>query len=172
MNYTIENLSLENSEEYARVNALAWKESYKGIINEDYLNFINTEEEIQKLIGKTIEGLNDDSVRSFVLRVDDKAVGIVRVGKSRIEDYPDYGELYSIYLLDSVKKQGYGKVLFEKAKAELKDMGYTKMINGCIEGNKTNEFYQHMGGVFVYKTKLSIPNGQIVDENIYCYKKI
>ena len=48
MNYIIEKMSLNNVEDYARVNSLAWKQSYKGIVNDDFLELINTEPEIQK----------------------------------------------------------------------------------------------------------------------------
>ena len=50
MDYKIEKLNIENVEYYARVNALAWKQSYKGIVNDDFLELINTEPEIQKTI--------------------------------------------------------------------------------------------------------------------------
>ena len=49
--YVIEKLNQNNIEQYARVNALAWLQSYKGIINDEFLKLINTEEEIQKTIG-------------------------------------------------------------------------------------------------------------------------
>ena len=50
MDYIIEDLNINNVEDYARVNALAWKQSYKGIIYDDFLELINTEKEIQKSI--------------------------------------------------------------------------------------------------------------------------
>lgn len=46
--YIIENINSSNIEYYARVNALAWLQSYKGIVNDEFLELINTEEEIQK----------------------------------------------------------------------------------------------------------------------------
>ena len=58
MDYIIEKLSIDNVEYYARVNALAWKQSYKGIVNDDFLELINTEPEIQKTISNLKEGLN------------------------------------------------------------------------------------------------------------------
>lgn len=48
--YIIENVNSSNIEYYARVNALAWLQSYKGIVNDEFLELINTEEEIQKAI--------------------------------------------------------------------------------------------------------------------------
>ena len=50
MDYIIEDMNLENVEYYARVDALSWKQSYKDIVNDDFLELINTEPEIQKAI--------------------------------------------------------------------------------------------------------------------------
>ena len=46
MNYVIEKLNLNNVEFYARVNALAWKQSYKGIVDNDSKNktYVNGEQ--------------------------------------------------------------------------------------------------------------------------------
>ena len=70
MDYKIEKLNIENVEYYARVNALAWKQSYKGIVNDDFLELINTEPEIQKTIVNLKEGLNDSS-RRFLIKYND-----------------------------------------------------------------------------------------------------
>ena len=67
MDYIIENMNEDNVESYARVNALSWKQSYKGIVNEDFLELINTEPEIQTAISNLKNGLNDGS-RRFLLK--------------------------------------------------------------------------------------------------------
>ena len=172
MNYVIEELSVDNAEDYARVNVLAWKQSYKGIINDDFLDLIGTEKYIQQTITKLKKGINDTLNKAFLLKVDDKPVGVLRVRKSKYVKYSDCGEIGAIYLLDSVKKQGFGRILFKKAIEELKRMGYTKMVNGCIEGNPSNSFYQHMGGRFIEKGSFIVPNGQELIENVYYYSKI
>ena len=172
MNYVIEELSVDNAEDYARVNVLAWKQSYQGIINDDFLDLINTEKYIQQTIEKLKKGIDNPANKAFLLKVDKKPVGILRIRKSKYVKYSDCGEIGAIYLLDSVKKQGFGKILFKKAIAEIKTMGYTKMINGCIEGNPSNEFYLHMGGKFIEKGSFAVPNGQELIENIYYYSKI
>lgn len=62
-----------------------------------------------------------------------------------------------------------GKKLFEAGIKELKDMGFNKMLVGCLDGNPSNEFYKHMGGILI-KTrifeKLQLP------ENVYYFEKI
>ena len=160
MDYTIEDLSLDNVEDYARVNALAWKQSYKGIIYDDFLELINTEEEIQKSVIRLKNGLGNKYNKAFLLKENGVAIGILRVRKPKYEKHSDFGELGAIYLLDIAKGKGYGKILFEKAIFELKKMGYKKMVNGCLEGNPSNEFYKHMGGKFVETNPFKVPNGQ------------
>ncbi len=171
MNYIIENMNEGNAEYYARVNALAWKESYKGIVNDDFLELINTEEEIQKTIINLKTGLKDGNKR-FLLKYDNEYVGILRVRKTKYEKYSECGELGALYLLNGVKKKGFGKILFNKAINELKDMGYNKMIIGCLSENPSNEFYKHMGGKFVDTNPFDLPNGQKLVENLYYYDSI
>lgn len=168
MNYLIEKLDLNNAEKYARVNALAWEQSYKGIVNDDFLELINQEDEIQKTIKTLIDGFNDGS-RRFLLKVDNECVGILRVRKTKYEKYSNCGELGALYLLNNAKGNGYGKILFEKAIKELKNMGYKSMIIGCLINNPANEFYKHMGGKLIDNNPLSLPNGHDLIENLYYY---
>ena len=171
MNYVIEDMNQDNVEYYARVNALSWKQSYKGIVNDDFLELINTESEIQKTISNLIKGLTDGSKR-FLLKYNDEYVGILRVRETKYANYRQCGELGALYLLNSVKGKGLGKILFNKAINELKDMGYNQMIIGCLSENPSNDFYKHMGGNFVDTNPLTLPNGQELFENLYYYDSI
>ena len=168
MDYIIEDMNLENVEYYAKVNALSWKQSYKGIVNDDFLELINTEPEIQKAIDNLKKGLNDSSKR-FLLKYNGEYVGIVRVRETKYDKYKECGELGALYLLDNAKGNGYGKILFNKAIEELKKKGYKKMILGCLSENPSNEFYKHMGGKFIDTNPLTLPNGQELMENLYLY---
>jgi predicted acetyltransferase len=171
MNYVVEDLNENNVEDYARVNSKAWKQSYKGIVEDDFLDLINRSEEIEKTTENLKNGLSDGS-RRFLLSVQNKYVGILRVRKTKYNNYSNCGELGALYLLDEAKGKGYGKVLFYKAINELKNMGYRNMIIGCLIGNPSNEFYKHMGGELVDKNPFKLPNGQELEENIYLYKNI
>ncbi len=161
-------MDFNNTQHYARVNTLAWLQSYKRIVNDDYLKLINTEEEIQKAIIHLKSSLNDDS-RRFLLKCDNQYIGILRVRKTKYEKYAECGELGALYLLDTAKKKGFGKILFKEAIEELKNMGYKNMIIGCLVGNPSNEFYKHMGGKLVDTNPLILPNGQELLENLYYY---
>lgn len=168
MNFVIEDMDINNVEYYARVNALAWMQSYKGIINDDFLELINTESEIQKTVCNLKSCLRDDSKR-FLLKYNNEYVGVLRVRKTKYDKYKECGELGALYLLDSVKGKGFGKILFNRAIEELKKKGFKKMILGCLRENPSNEFYKHMDGLFVDTNPLILPNGQELMENLYLY---
>lgn len=171
MNYSIKELNKSNAEDYARVNALAWKQSYKGIINQDFLDLINQEDEIKKSIEKLKNNLSQKDNQGFILYVDNKPVGMLRVGSSREEKYSECGELRAIYLLEECKGKGFGKILYNKAFEELKKMGYKNVIIACLEENPSNDFYKHMGGKLVDTNIFKLPN-QELKENVYYLENI
>ena len=173
MSYRIEPLSNDNAYEYAYVNSRAWLESYRGLIDDEYLERINSEENLKAYEAKLKDYVLNDPDHFYLLRVDGKALGVLCIGKSRYQDYKDCGELAAIYLLNEAKGKGYGKILFEYAIKELKKKGYAKMVNGCIEGNPANEFYKHMGGKLVKQVPITIKgNGPQLIENVYHYQNI
>ncbi len=171
MNYKIEKENENNSIDYIHVNVLAMKQTYKGIINDEFLDKINSEEEIQKMVKVHNNRINDKSDRSFILYVDEVPTGIIRVGSSRRDKYKECGEFRAIYLLDEYKKQGYGRLLFEYGIKELINMGYNSMIIDCLKDNPTNSFYQHFGGIII-ETVVAKFDEQELEENIYLYNDI
>ena len=170
MNYDFEIMNQANAMEYARINIKSWVESYVNIVDEDYLDSINTISEAENMKAALTGSLMDGSLR-YLLKVNDEYVGIFRVRETKYEGFEDYGELGALYLLNRVKNNGYGRIMFDRAKRELKQMGYDKMIVGCLEGNPSNNFYIHMGGVFLKKNPIRI-GGQDLNENIYVFEEI
>ena len=61
------------------------------------------------------------------------------------------------------------EVLEKREIEELKSMGYDKMVIGCLVGNPSNKFYEHIGGKYIKQRifeKLQLP------ENVYYYDNI
>jgi len=170
MKYIIEEMNKVNAIEYAKINAVSWLENYDGIVNQEFLNKINTNAEIEKVAEKLVKGLKGESKR-FLLQVDNKYVGLFRVRKTKYDEYSSYGELGALYLLNKFKSRGLGKIMFEYAKNELKKMGYTNMIVGCLENNPSNNFYIHMGGKYEKKSPIIIGE-QELNENLYVFNNI
>lgn len=171
MNYAIEELNLNNIRDYVIANAKAWQEAYKGVVNDEFLELINTKEEINNSIERIKKSLNNSFDKSFLLKVDKMPVGVIRVCKSRDDNYQNMGEIRALYLLNEVKHQGFGKILLEKAKEEVKKMGFNSMIVGCLsENTNANSFYKHMGAVLVSSRDFKLPN-QTLKENVYLIKR-
>ena len=172
MNCIIEELNLDNVKDYVKVNTKAWQETYRGIVNDGFLELIGTDSEINKSIEQKIKDINKEFDKSFLLKVNDKYVGGLRVCKSHDNNYKEKGELQALYLLNDVKKLGFGKILIEKAKEEVKKMGFDSMIVGCLSDNtNANNFYKHMGGVLDSNRNFIIPN-QVIKENVYLFRNI
>ena len=165
MNFKIELMSELTAEKYAMINTQSWIESYKGIIDEEFLDKIGTDEEINKMTDNLIKNMNDTSKR-FLLKVDEDYVGLFRIRKTKYVGFDEYGELGALYLLTKAKGHGYGKIMFDYAKNELKKQGYNKMIIGCLDDNPSNDFYLHMGCNFIKTNPIKIGEQNLI-ENIY-----
>lgn len=167
MDYNIRKMEKRDCMSVAHVITIAWNETYKGIIDDDILNNLYSNEE--ERANNSLKNFDTNEDEQLVLEVDNKVVGFANVGKPNDTTYNNCGELFAIYIIGKYKGKGYGKKLFESCKDTLKEMGFDKMIIGCLEGNPSNEFYKHMGGKLIktriYK-KLNLP------ENVYLFEQI
>lgn len=151
----------------AHVMTIAWNETYKGIVPDDFLNNLYNNE--KQRATNSYNNFNENDNHQFVLEIDNKIVGFVNVGLTDEKEYENCGELHAIYIINGYKGKGYGKKLFEAGVNELKSMGFDKMVIGCLDGNPSNEFYKYTGGIFVKQRifeKLKLP------ENLYYFEKI
>ena len=171
MNYEIRELTYDTISDYMKVNTQAWQETYRGIINDIFLDKINNE--IDNNIKKQQDKFyaENKSYKRYILYVDNKAVGMFSVDKCRLEQYSDSGEILSLYLLNEVKGRGYGKIIFKYALNELLKKGYKSAIVCCLKLNPSNEFYKHMGCQYI-STRIWTVGEQQLDENIYYIKNI
>lgn len=171
MIYSIKEIEKNDIYDYMFVNTYAWNETYRGIVADEFLDKIKNElkqnvERLEKEFDRT--KIEEPDYKRFLLYVDEEPVGVVAICNSREEKYPNSGELCSLYLLNKAKKKGYGKILFEKAKQELKNMGFNDMIIYCLKDNPTKTFYEHLGGELVFEKVKNI-GGKDLIENVYYY---
>lgn len=157
---------MEDIPEFVLLINEVWNETYKGIFDDDFLdNMKNTVYERIKIIK---ENFSEKDSYSYVLVDKNRLVGYTSVDKSRDEDYPEAGELSSLYLLKEYHGNGYGKMLYEFSLNKIKDLGYKNFIVGCLDKNPTNEFYKKMGGK-LYKQKLKKIGNKEYIENYYLF---
>ena len=164
MNYKIRRRERKDCKSIANIVTISWNETYQGIVRECFLDELkNNEEERAK---KSYDEFDKNNNNQLVLEVDNKVVGFVNYGISEDEEYQNCGEIFSLYIIAKYKGNGFGRKLVEEVKKEFKQQGINKMIIACLKGNPSNEFYKHIGGLYVkdriYK-RLNLP------ENIYYY---
>ena len=167
MNYIIRKKERKDCADVAHVVTVAWNETYRGIVPDEFLNNLYTNED--ERAKNSYNSFNEKENHQYVLEVDDKVVGFVNVGSSNETDYENCGEIHAVYIINGYKGHGYGKKLIDAGIQELKSMNFDKMVIGCLDGNPSNEFYKHLGGKFV---KTRIFEKFQLPENVYYFEKI
>lgn len=171
MSYRIKEIEKDDLYDYMYVNTHSWDETYRGIINDEFLDKILREldSNVERLKGKfDRQKIEEPDYRRFILYEDEVPVGVFSVCNSREEKYKAAGELACLYLLNKAKGSGYGRIMFEYAVNELKKAGHTNMVIFCLKDNPTNEFYKHMGGKLLFSKDRNIGGSDLI-ENVYYY---
>ncbi len=128
----------------------SWKYAYKNIIPQDYLDSIEE--------GRWVVTLNICEWQTFVCIDNGKYIGTSSFCKSRFEQYPNCGEIISIYFLPEYMGKGYGKKLFEAVVSELKAQGYNEIFLWVLDDNvAAKRFYEKQG---------FSPTDNYIDDNI------
>ena len=165
MKYSIRKSRISDCDDIAHIVTLCWQDTYKGIVNDDFLNNLSNNEKVR--VDSMKESFNKDDNHEYVLLVNKKIVGFVKVVFTS-ENVNDCGEIQAIYILKDYRGSGFGRKLFEKAVLELKRMGCKTMLIGCLDGNISNDFYLHMDGKLIKNRTFSLPNQDLL-ENVYYY---
>ena len=164
MKWNIEKSKKDDCKAIVEFITKTWNETYRGIVNNEFLDNLQITEE--KRYTTFINNFDEKNNMQYIIKIDSQIIAFLKLIKSNDEKYI---ELQSLYVLKEYQNKGIGKELIQKAFDEAKKMGYEKMFIGCLEKNKSNEFYKKMGGKFIKKREFKLAN-QILYENVYEYK--
>lgn len=122
----------------SRIYEESWKSAYRGIVPQAYLDAIP--------IGRWAANRDQEGRRSLVLEETGRLIGVACVSPSRWPDYPDFGEIISLYLLPESTGRGYGKALLAAAVGALADRGFRDALLWVLEENhRARSFYEKQG---------------------------
>lgn len=153
MNITYEYATENDAYGIEFVAANSWKETYTGLLPDEYLDYrVNN---VENRIEKTKEFLKNYTGKYIVAKNNDKVIGILCFSDSLDEEYKEYGYLEALYVLKKYQGYGIGKELFKIAVIGLKEMGYSKMKLECMSGNDTINFYKKYSGTI--KSQIDYP---------------
>lgn len=151
----IRNIEESDIPEVVDIQIEGWREAYKGIIENEYLESMNREERINKR--------KKDYKKGFfiVVEIDSEIVGFCRYYSDVFSnDGEGYDcELMALYVKPTLKQQGIGTKMFNYVKEDLKKQGKQKMILWCLKENySSRKFYEKMGGKIVAEHDIKIGN--------------
>ena len=152
------------------VSAYSWKETYSGLLPDEYLN--NKINNFPNKILETKEFLKSFEGKYVVAKDEDKVIGILCFSKPKKEEFLDYGHLGAIYVLKKYQGLGIGKELLRIALNGLKEMGYSKMQLECISGNKTIKFYKKYLGIIDSQIDFQINDYGTVKADVILFEDI
>lgn len=153
----------EDCEAVAHLITLAWNETYRGIVSDEFLDQLYENE--AERARNSLKFFDEDD-HQFVLEKGDEIIGYMNLGISEDEASDKCGEIHAIYLLREYQKQRLGRKMIEAGMQELRDMGLKRMLIGCLDHNPANDFYLHIGGKYIRQRifeKLQLP------ENVYYF---
>lgn len=121
--------------EVSRIYEESWKAAYQGVVPQAYLDGIPA--------GLWAANLDQEERWSLVLEESGQLIGTSSVGPSRWRDYPDFGEVVSLYLLPEHMGRGYGGPLLEAAVEALAGRGFRDVLLWVLEDNRrARRFYE------------------------------
>lgn len=151
--------------EIARVHTVSWKETYKGMINQDFLGKLSV---AKRLVLWNEILSNADAIVYVAVNRDDEIIGFASFGAKRPETNTIDGELYAIYLLEEYKRKGIGRLLWEAGLKDLIASGFSTMSVWVLAANPSRAFYQLFAPVKVMTETVSLGD-DFYEEVLYCW---
>ncbi|MEH7884759.1 GNAT family N-acetyltransferase [Bacillus sp. JJ1609] len=127
----------------ARVHIESWKETYAGIISQEYLDSLKIEDRMG-LWKRSLSQTPQLSPVFVAVNEENNIVGFASYGKERTEKFNADGELYAIYILKKYQRERLGLKLLHAGVDELLEQKYTSMLVWVLEENKSRKFYESL----------------------------
>ncbi len=138
----------------------SWKYTYKDIIPQHFL------ESIPK--GKWAGSITKEGMHSLVMTEQGRIIGTATFCQSRWAQYPDYGEIVSIYFLPDCIGKGYGRHLLNRCTEELNRIGFQKILLWVLEDNqRARRFYEKNGFRCTGEYRNDVIGGKPLREVLY-----
>lgn len=147
----------------SQVHVNSWRETYAGIVSENYLASLS----IEKRIPVWTKIVSDREIITFVAELDGEIVGFVSGGPPQEPHHGVQSELAAIYLMKKAQKLEIGKKLFQTFIAEIKARGFKDMYLWVLRENPTANFYKKMGGLFRTSTDIEIGGAKLPEDMYY-----
>ena len=169
MNILIRKAKPEEAERIVDINIEVWKKTYKDLIPQDTIDFLQTKTD--ERVERKKKSIEEDN-NTIVALVDGKIVGFNTFGEAKDKNYAGSGEIYAGYILDDYQGLGLGRQMAIECMRELVDKGYKTFVSKCLDGNPANEFHKSLGGIYVGQSDYDPLGIHVGKENIYFHEDL
>ena len=146
--YSIRKADLSDIEKIAYINAESWKTTYRGIIENAFLETLSLEQQLPRA-KRLVESVELTCIVA-IEKESDEVIGFACFGKNRDKNIDADSELQAIYLLETAQGNGAGKMLFDAGIQILIQKHFKKMMVSVFEENKlARSFYERQGGKLI-----------------------
>ena len=154
-----------DAEALAHVHVTAWRETYRGLLRDTYLDAMSELEHARRFLRSLIRPEPSDLI---LLAADRRgAVGYAQGGPARSHAAGE-GEIYTLYLLGEAQGRGLGRRLLTSAARALAAQGATSLVIAVLAENyRARSFYEHLGGVAGQPYATHAPGGGLTQEVAY-----
>jgi ribosomal protein S18 acetylase RimI-like enzyme len=166
----IRKATLADASAIATVHVAAWKEAYRGIVADEFLDNLS----IQRRTEQWTNSLSNEAHpyhHAFVAEVNGQVVGFSNFGVAQIKDTGFDGELFAIYILKAAHKMGVGRMLVQAVVNGIRDMGGKSMMVWVLKDNPASGFYEKLGGEYLYEKPIDIGNETLM-ESAYGWRSL
>ncbi len=132
----------------AKVHVESWKQSFKGIAPEEYLNNMS----VGKREAVFAERLSEPLYTMLVSENRSHGIiGFIDFGLPEPENFGHEARIFSFYFLRQFQRRGFGTELFTLCLKKIADAGYRSVCLDTLEVSPYRGFYEKMGGRIVAK---------------------
>ncbi len=146
---TIRGARTSDAQDIADVHDAAWRDAYRGII---------PGRELERMVARRGPKWWHTAIvhgtRLTVIDFDETIVGYASYGRNRVPSLPYGGELFELYLSPEFQGLGFGRRLFEAARRDLANHGYSSTLVWALADNeRALGFYRRLGGKVVRRAE-------------------
>lgn len=149
MQFSIRNANINDIDKIAEIHSSCWKNSYKDIIAQNYLDSMNIEKSVSRNL-LNLKRMQDDEFFLVAVNQEDEVLGYCIGGNQRDSEYSEKGEVAALYIDLDYQQQGIGTALLNKAFDKLREKALNSVLIWALMKNRQKDFYLKNGGKSKY----------------------
>ena len=146
----------------SRIYVQTWKDTYLSIVPYGYL----TEMSIPQLEKAFYDELKSRLITSFVAENAGRVIGFITGGYERHGDDIYSGEIYTLYVLKNLQRQGIGARLVSALATQFNRSDIYSMLVRVLKHNPYRRFYSKINGTYLKAERMPFA-GEVMEMAVY-----